>query len=101
MAIIKSNKGVPIIVDDNKLEELSKYTWYINPYGYAITHTSKKRHGYTRSMFMHRYLTNAPKGMVVDHLNENKLDNRLENLETVDHRTNVARHYMRKCMGLI
>ena len=37
---------------------------------------------------LHRYLLNCPKGLEVDHINGNKLDNRKSNLRIVDRITN-------------
>ncbi|MEC0328736.1 HNH endonuclease [Paenibacillus macerans] len=42
---------------------------------------------------MHRYLTDAPKGTVVDHINGNKLDNRRENLRIVSQTENQANRH--------
>jgi hypothetical protein len=89
MAIIKTNKGIEILVDDDKFEELNKIRWYVNGKGYAFATT--KKDGKSKSYFMHRFLTNCPKGLVVDHINANRLDNRLENLEIVTQKENVKR----------
>jgi hypothetical protein len=40
-------------------------------------------------MYMHRQVTEPPKGMVVDHINHNKLDNRRANLRVCTRRENI------------
>lgn len=62
------------LVDNEDLEKLSKYSWYKHSEGYAVTNINKK---YT---LMHRFLLNAKRNEVVDHINGNKLDNRKSNL---------------------
>lgn len=62
------------IVDDEDLEKLSQHSWYsANDYACA------RKQGFPR-ISMHRYIMNTPKGMVCDHINGNKLDNRKGNL---------------------
>ena len=38
---------------------------------------------------LHRFITDAPKGLVVDHINHDTLDNRDENLRIITHRENL------------
>ncbi|MCE7699722.1 MAG: HNH endonuclease [Methanobacterium paludis] len=42
-----------------------------------------------KTIIMHRLIMGAPKGMVVDHINHNGLDNRKSNLRVVTHRQNM------------
>lgn len=62
------------LVDAEDYEMLTAYCWSM-AHGYVVTSKSRTPH---RSM--HRLLMNAPKGMVVDHINNNRLDNRRANL---------------------
>ncbi len=72
-AIIIASDNSEIMVDDDKYHELLKYKWWIID-GYAIAHINKKD---TR---MHRFLLNAKKGDIIDHINNIRIDNRINNL---------------------
>lgn len=45
--------------------------------------------GKSTTIKMHRFLTNAPSGKVVDHINHNTLDNRKVNLRVTTHLVNM------------
>lgn len=68
-------RGKKVIVDDNRLSEINKYKWFFDTDGYA------RRSVKGRSITMHHDIIGRPvRGMVVDHINRNKLDNRACNL---------------------
>jgi hypothetical protein len=65
------------LVDKDDLAELSRYKWHrVNAYAYR----SKKSKGKQTNTLMHRQIMDAPKGVQVDHINGNGLDNRRSNL---------------------
>ena len=76
---VKDSKGNEFLVDIDDYYKISKYTWYLNQYGYIENQKVGK---------LHRFLLNAPDGKEVDHINRNKLDNRKSNLRIVDFSTN-------------
>lgn len=79
MKKIKLTQGKYALVDDDNYEELSKYNWQYNKGGYAIAHDI---YDMQKSVYMHRVINKTPNGFHTDHINQNKLDNRKENLRT-------------------
>lgn len=74
-----TNKEFYIDLDDYiKIRDIS---WYEVQNGY-IAHKDKK------VTLLHRFILNAPKNKIVDHINHNKNDNRKSNLRLTDYRGN-------------
>lgn len=77
--------------DDGDFEFLSAFRWYllrgsrIN-YAHGLVSESIVKNKRPR---MHRVLMQPPKGMIVDHINSNGLDNRRCNLRLCTNRQNV------------
>jgi HNH endonuclease len=70
------------LVDAADYQWLSQYNWrFYN--GYAARQERRK------TIYMHRQITHPPKGMIVDHINRNKADNRRANLRTCTRRQNI------------
>lgn len=64
------------IVDKDVYDEVNKHKWNLNKDGYAQGSVDGK------PITMHKYLKGQPpKGLVIDHKNLNKLDNRRDNLK--------------------
>jgi hypothetical protein len=70
---IPVGNGFYAYVDAADYEWLSRWAWHLGS-GYAI------RHEGTRRIYMHRQIMEPPPGMMVDHINHNKLDNTRPNL---------------------
>lgn len=66
----------PVLVHVDDLETVVEHRWYIDKDGYAVAKIGKSR----GNVGMHRLITDAPQGQLVDHINQNKADNRRCNL---------------------
>lgn len=85
------NNGVKheIIIDKKCLDVVNKYKWFVMDQGYAVTKFNNKR------IYMHHLFIKKGK-YDVDHINRNKLDNRVENLRAVSRGMNIINTDVRK-----
>lgn len=78
---IKLTNGKYVLVDSDNFEYLNKWKWRESNKGYACRNIRKgKRQGI---LYMHRLVTKAD-DCIIDHMNRNKLDNRICNLQKTD-----------------
>lgn len=82
MKEIKLTQGYVALVDDEDYEYLNQWKWYANQRGkyYYARRTLRNEQNKFSWITMHRLIMNPPKGMDVDHINHNTLDNRKCNL---------------------
>jgi hypothetical protein len=80
IATIKAS-GRDVLIDAADLPKVQNFSWHLfkagrknSPRLIPSTHIGGKR------VKMHRFLLDAPSGLVVDHKNHNTLDNRRDNL---------------------
>lgn len=79
MAILKITGG-EVVVDEKWANVLSKWEWHIS-HGYAVRRIGGR--DCKETIYLHRYITMAPKDRHVDHINQNRLDCREDNLRIV------------------
>lgn len=75
MKTILTQNDSPVIVDDNKYEDLVKYEWHLDEKGHVIRFDE---HGKMRAM--HRDIINTPENHVVKHANSVQNDMRAHSL---------------------
>ena len=81
---IALTQGKHVIVDASDYDWLSTWNWFAVSMGETwYARTNYKDGGMWHTMQMHRLLTLCPKGLIVDHINHNGLDNRKSNLRIV------------------
>lgn len=94
MKFIQLDKNKKIIVDDADFDFLNQWKWFFHSEGYAVR--DKMENYRKKSILMHRFIMNPSKGLIVDHINGNRLDNRKENLRLCTHRQNQMNRIKRK-----
>jgi hypothetical protein len=84
------------IVEPEDYYYLKQFNWHLygNNHKYYARCEIRTGRAKTKTTAMHRMLTNAPKGVLVDHKNGDSLDNRRENLRFATHQQNM--HNSRK-----
>lgn len=87
--LYKNGAQVGVAVLDDVDAHLAGFRWSINNFGYACRTAGKS------SVYMHRVVMDAPRGLEVDHINHRPLDNRRANLRLVTHAQNHQNHLSR------
>ena len=84
--------GTVFIFDRDKFDAIRAYNWYRN-------YNDPEKPLYITNRFgkkPHDYLVDCPKGLEVDHINLNTLDNRMCNLRIVTHQQNQCNQPVQK-----
>lgn len=89
MKYIKLTDNKIAKIDDDDFELVSKYKWCLSYKKAKRLYAISKIGG--KNVRMHRLIINAPRNLLVDHINFNTLDNRKENLRLCNPTEN-ARH---------
>lgn len=75
-------EGETFLISIEFLQKVLRHEWYLDPNGYPKSYRAR---GHT----LHRYLLGKQeKGLVIDHINRIKTDNRIENLRVITAKEN-------------
>lgn len=78
------------LIDSDDIEKINTgRKWSCSKVGYAFCDTRNYARTEGKLVYMHHLIVDVPKGMVVDHINGNKLDNRKSNLRICNQRQNT------------
>ena len=80
---IPLTQGQIALVDDEDFERVNVFKWQAQALyygGYIATRWTCGSHQNRQTIYMHRFIMNTPKELVVDHINHNTLDNQKSNL---------------------
>lgn len=92
MIKLTASSGETFIIDREDYDKIKDLKWtsyssYRKSKKYLRSHTFKN--GVNKTHLLHRIVTDAPKGMEVDHINGDTFDNRKANLRVCTHAENV------------
>ena len=78
--LVPLTKGLATTIDDSDAERVSGHVWR----AHRATTARENWYAYTKingkKVYLHRFLTDAPKGLDVDHIDGDGLNNRRENM---------------------
>lgn len=81
-------KGFSAIVDDEDYIWLSGYKWHVLGQRFYAARRAYNKDGTSKVLYMHREIMKTQKGMQVDHINGNTLDNQKSNLRNCSRQEN-------------
>ena len=89
--IIYFKDGESFFIDRDDFSSVSKRSWNHGKRGYPTSTIRSNENGKktSRSQTLHKYILAPPKGVDVDHISGNKLDNRRVNLRLCTHQQNM------------
>ena len=79
--------GKKVLINDEDEHIFNSYKWHISDSGYAVWRGTVD--GKKKTIRLHRLIAKPSDGLVVDHINRNRLDNRRENLRCVTQAENI------------
>ena len=85
--IYQVNGGV-CLIDEEDFEYLDQFSWHFDTNGYVKTTVWNKEKKTNITLRMHQLLIGKQEGMLIDHINNNKADNRRSNLRHLTYRDN-------------
>lgn len=91
----RRGRGQVAVISPEDRNIVAPHRWFISTHGYAVTN-ARDEHGRRVSITMHRMILNPNPGLDVDHSNQNKLDNRRENIRIATRSENNANSGARK-----
>ena len=90
IAFVTLTKGYEAIIDANDVDLVGQHNWCVRGGRNTLYATrGEGSKGNQRFIRLHRFLTDAPKDLIVDHINGNGLDNRRCNLRLVSNSENT------------
>jgi hypothetical protein len=87
------SQGLVALVDDDDFERVSTYIWFADRNKGKMWYGKRNilnDIGRRSTQYMHRFILDAPKGVQVDHINGDGLDNRRDNLRLCNNAQNHA-----------
>lgn len=95
-------QGQYAIVDECEFERFNRFKWYTHKgkgtyYAYRAATAGERQTGKSKNVKMHHEIIKVTKGMLVDHVNSNGLDNRRANLRLASFAENSWNR--KKCVG--
>ena len=85
---------VTAIVSPEDAERVSRHTWCCVNTGSRTLYARAKVNG--RGVYLHRFVLSPPKNMVIDHINQNGLDCRRENMRICTTRQNARNRQLQR-----
>jgi hypothetical protein len=78
MAILEDSAHQLFVVDEDQLALVLNYFWVVDPRNQYVKTSIN-----SQTVYLHRFLMDCPKGMVINHINHQRNDDRLANLNIV------------------